>query len=504
MSAGHEKSNLPSLPHRAGLANLMASNPDVGDKTKRLVPTFPVEEKRVAFEEVMIGVYAYVRESELGPRRVRRLIEELTLIPRGVDGPGDPVQLYDRRKGWFGVPWRHFDDPLPELGRTIHDLRTDGFAVKFDFRSTLRAGQIPVINAFETWLQAGATAFLLEARPAFGKTVAVLQMLQMIGRTALIIVPRSNLVKQWIDRAIEHTSLLRSEIGYVVGNKWNWRGKKIVVGLVHSLALDRMGMEFRKNFGVLVADEVDHSVPPSTFAPVINLFPTKYRIGASAEMKRFDGMHIVFEKHFGQVRLVGVAGDDEVMLPAVVAVSYDRAHDKLYAGLGTMQRRGVILSKLAKDPARNMALAKYVGLLYRSDRRTVILSDRVAHLKLLFELVAKLEGIPKAEMGFYIGQMEDKARHRVAIACKVIFATYQMFALGTDIQDLAGLVYATPQSSVIQSKGRIERAIEGKKGPVVVDFVDTAYPDTIRWAAKRMAQYRKEGMIVRGQKEGMS
>jgi len=799
----------------------------------------------VAYKEAVIGVYAYLRESELGERRVRSLIEELTLIPRGVDGPGEPVYLFDRRDGWIGVPWNHMELPLPQLATNVKDLRSDGKPVEFGFTSKLREGQVPVINQFEVWLQAGATSFLLEARPGFGKchgrgtellmfdgtvkkvediqvgdqlmgpdsqprtvqslahgfdemfrvtpkngdpftcnrehvmslkassglalypqggvievplheflrkgktyrakmklwrpagvfyaeraipfhpyligmyigdgsrhnscvtlgdsdsemveflyrwahehlvevrtergsgcteyhltqswkpgysivrsellplvvvgtekrippaylansfhvrmevlaglldsdgslvketvydfvtkwrgladdvarlarslgfacrvspctkacngksgqyfrltisgdtqrlapyiklprkkarqrrqikdwlmtgfavdslgsgeyfgftldgdglyllkdftvthnTVTVLKMLQWIGRTALILVPRSNLVKQWIERALQHTNLKRNEIGYVVGNKWNWRNKKLVVGLVHSLALDRIGKEFRKSFGVLVADEVDHSVPPATFAPVINLFPTKYRIGASAEMKRFDGMHAVFEKHFGQVRLVGVAGEDEVMIPKVVSVEFRRNEERLYAGLGTMQRRGVILSRLAKDPVRNRALAKYVGMLYRSGRRTVVLSDRVAHLQELAALVARTEGIPRAEMGFYHGGVEDRARHRVAIACNVIFATYQMFALGTDIQDLAGLVYATPQSSVVQSKGRIERVHGDKKCPVVVDFVDTAYPDTVRWAKKRLAQYRKDGMSIRNLVEGVS
>jgi len=456
----------------------------------------------VLFEEMTIGVFAYVREAELGPKRVDALAQELTVIPHGADGTGEPVLLFDRRNGWFGVPWNHFPMQLSRLAKKVVDLRVEGRPVAFKFKSKLRPGQVPLIDVFAERLHAGWTAFLLEAVPGFGKTVAVLKMLETIGRTALIVVPRSNLVNQWIDRIVEHTTITRNEIGYVVGNKWTWRGKKIVVGLVHSLALNRLGTEFRKNFGVLVSDEVDHSVPPATFAPVINLFPVKYRIGMSAEMKRFDGMHVVFEKHFGSIRLCGVAAENEVMLPSAVVVQFDQMEDKLYARLSSMQRRGVILSKLAKNPARNLAITKYVGMLYRSGRRTVILSDRIVHLRMLYGLVARLEGIPTVEMGYYIGQIGQSVRARVASACKVIFATYQMFALGTDIQDLAGLIYATPQSSVVQSKGRIERVSDGKKSPVVVDFIDTAYPDTVRWANTRMAQYRKDGMKIRRFKEG--
>lgn len=466
------------------------------------------------YQEVALGTHLYIRKTELGHAKIRELRDELTLIPRGSEGPGDPVYLYDERTEWFGIPLYHLTRPPTEWGRKVHDLRSEGKPAKFQFKSKLRPGQEPVIAAFETWLQAGATGFLLEAKPGFGKTVTLLKMIQLIGRTALIVVPRSNLVQQWIDRAKEHTTLQQSEIGYVNGQDILWRGKKLVVGLVHSLALDRLGDDFKKYFGVVAPDEVDHSIPPSTFAPVLSLFPAKYRIGASAEMKRFDGLEVIFHKHIGQVHLRGVACDDETMMPKAVIVRYPADAGKVPGHLGAMQRRGILLSKLAKSPARNMMLARYIRMIYNSKRRVVVLSDRVQHLLILRELVEKMQGIPKRETGMYVGslpkggplgkhvKMSAQERKRVASDCKVIFATYQMFALGTDIQDLAGLIFATPQSEIVQSKGRIERALEGKKEPVLVDVVDSAYKDAERWAAKRMAHYRSEGMTIKRVNEG--
>uniref|UniRef100_A0A6M3LVR9 Putative helicase n=1 Tax=viral metagenome TaxID=1070528 RepID=A0A6M3LVR9_9ZZZZ len=72
-----------------------------------------------------------------------------------------------------------------------------------------------------------------------------------------------------------------------------------------------------------------------------------------------------------------------------------------------------------------------------------------------------------------------------------------MIALGTDIPSLSGLIYATPQSEVTQSKGRIERVLEGKKEPIVVDIVDTYYKDTMRWAKKREKSYIAEGLKIK-------
>lgn len=461
------------------------------------------------YNEAILGSYLYVRASELGEARIASLRERLTFVPRGTDAAGKPVALFEERNGLFGLPL--YDSHLSPSLQAIatRDLRTTGTTFQFDFKPELREGQKPVISTLEKWLKEGATGFLLEAEPGFGKTVVLLKIMQLLGCTTLVVVPRSNLIKQWVERITEHTSLKRSEIGVVNGPQAVWRGKKVVVGLVHTLALDRLPKEFKTMFGAAFFDEVDHSVPPQTFGPVVTLCPVKYRVGCSAEMKRFDGRHVVFEKHIGQVRLQGVAHEDEVMQPKVLAVEFDRNSGKVYSGLSSMQRRGVLLSMLAKNPARNMMISKYVKLMYNSDRQLVVLSDRVEHLVTLRGMATKAQGIPLSETGLYAGSVpagEDLEKWRkpsgqelsqIASDCKVIFATYQMFALGTDIQNLAGLIYATPQSGVVQSKGRIVRALADKKQPVVVDVLDTMYPDTMRWWSKRLKHYRDEGMQVK-------
>jgi hypothetical protein len=62
---------------------------------------------------------------------------------------------------------------------------------------------------------------------------------------------------------------------------------------------------------------------------------------------------------------------------------------------------------------------------------------------------------------------------------------------------LAGLIYATPLSETEQSKGRVEREFAGKRQPVVVDIVDTAYDMTRRWGQKRERQYIREGLEIK-------
>jgi superfamily II DNA or RNA helicase len=54
----------------------------------------------------------------------------------------------------------------------------------------------------------------------------------------------------------------------------------------------------------------------------------------------------------------------------------------------------------------------------------------------------------------------------------VIFATSQYVSEGLDIPAIDTLVLATPMYDVEQAVGRIQRPLEGKKDPIVVDIRD--------------------------------
>lgn len=461
------------------------------------------------YKEAILGSYLYIRTDELGEKRIERLRERLTFIPRGADGPGEPICLFDERVGLFGVPL--YDSHLaPDVqALATKDLRTTGTTFQFMFKPELRAGQVPVVDQIQLALTKGMTGIILHADPAFGKTVVLLRVMHILGCTTLVVVPRSNLVNQWVERTVEHTTIKRSEIGIVNGPHVSWRGKKMVIGLVHTLALNRLPKEFKLMFGAVFFDEVDHSVPPHTFGPVVTMCPARVRIGCSAELDRYDGMHVVFEKHIGQVTIRGEAQENETMKAKLLLVEFEKSSGKVFSRLSSNQRRGVLLSLMAKNAARNMMLARYVKLLYTSGRRAVVLSDRLDHLVTLRGMAAKLHGVPLSETGYYTGEVPTgplgikfrKATEaelaRVASDCKVIFATYQKFALGTDIQDLGGLIYATPQSKVVQSKGRIERFLEGKKEPVIVDILDVKHKDAVRWCQSRLSHYREKGMSIK-------
>jgi len=476
------------------------------------------------FSKIVLRRYLYVPRREL--KYYKGIVKDLTVRSKYPEGP--TIELFDDSSPyWFGLPL-HEIKRKDNLADEVVDRRSDGHAVKFRFTADLWAGQDAVIDKFKRLVAGGRTGILLESKPGTGKTVMLIKMIQHLERTALIVVPRANLVDQWVQRLLEHTGLKRRHIGVAAGGKATWEGRTVVVGLVHTLGLDsaggynRFGKEFCEYFGTVVFDEVDLSVPPATFAPVVTMFPARYRIGASATFKRKDGLDVVFTSHIGESHISGSVSNR--VEPAVLMVYYDGEQPKLWKGLGKVQAKGVILSHIAKDPRRNIVVARYVASLWKSGRRGLVLSDRTLQLALLMDILTSRFGIPQSDIGFYCGSVpvkvgglyqglkgKDGYKSRVvsekecalsASACKILLATNGKFAVGSDIPDLAGLVYATPSSETEQSKGRIERSVPGKLSPVVVDIVDTFYAQTRGWSQARLGQYKKAGLKVKAVRVG--
>lgn len=448
------------------------------------------------FSKVVLGAYAYVPISEVVGTD---LVRNLTVMHRY---ERTKFSMYTVVNNWFGMPF-YFDQDIFR-NKNIVDKRVIGRKISFKFISGYRKGQEKIIKQFFQNYKAGKTGFILDAKPASGKTVCAIKMLSIVGREALVIVPRENLVWQWIERIAEHSDIKDDDLGYVCSNKIKWKGKKIVVALVHTLATGKLGEDFRRNFGCVVFDEVHSSVPPRTFSPVLAMFPAKIRIGMSATLERDDGLDIIFKNHIGQVY---IKGDVSGRMQAKVIIHYFKGDSGyLHMPSPTKNRRGMLLSLLANNTVRNKLIVWYILSFLKSHRRVAVLSDRVMQLKLiqnmLKEELKKYPEMKNVTSGFYVGTLGKKkvdknVLDRVARGANVILATYQKFDLGTDIKDLAGIIYGTPHKFVEQKQGRAEREVAGKKVPVVVDTVDVRYKDAVKWFRHRCIFYNEAGIDIK-------
>ena len=226
---------------------------------------------------------------------------------------------------------------------------------------------------------------------------------------------------------------------------------------------------------------------------VLEIFPAKYKIGMTATMDRRDGLSDVYKWSIGEVFL-SPQNNTTLIQPKVFLREFATKCRHPYASTmkDAKKRRGVIISALSTDLARNALIAIYAKKFADSQRRVVIFSDRLEQLKLLKNLLVKRHEMSAASLGLFTGSTKEKDRQIILDSSQIILATYGVMAMGVDVPDLRAVIFGTPLSDVAQSVGRILRLCKGTKDPVVLDIIDTAYPDCIRWSATRQKYYERD------------
>jgi len=304
-------------------------------------------------------------------------------------------------------------------------------------------------------------------------TVMALAAIAEVGTTTLILVHKEFLMNQWVERIRE---FLGYEAGIIRGDRWDWEGKKIVVGMLQTFhsRRDEIPEELLQYFGLVVSDEV-HRVAAETWQSVVTMFPAKRRWGLTATVKRTDNLQSVFLSHIGPVvyKIEGV-----MMTPKVAKVGVNYEFDvNLYRNRWGNKDINIsrLVTAITKIPERNKLVLNLIAKAVENGRKIIVFSERVAHLEELnkkFNSVMNEHGFTS---GLYIGKMKQEERDEVAETCDVLFATYHIAKEGLDIPELDTCVFASPVSNDItveQSIGRIARSYEGKKDPLVIDIVD--------------------------------
>jgi superfamily II DNA or RNA helicase len=449
------------------------------------------------FSHAILDTYLWLPKSEM-KGDIQTLRDCLTFISKFDANVNIPT--FGETDKYFGFPRHHFDLKTLPVEKII-DKRVFPKTKGFDFKSNgLWDYQAEVIKNFENAIIEGKTGFFLESGTGSGKTVMGIKMLSTLNTSCLVIVPKSDLLKQWKDRFLQYSTLKESDIGFIEGGRAQFRGKRVVIGLVQSVVLNRWGDDYPHYFGAVLYDECDSTLPPTTFAPAAALFTAKIRIGMTASPTRTDGLHIVFEKHLAE-HCIKSKGS-KTMMPTALILKYRKSSGEIPTYLKDMQRRGVLISLLAGNLDRNMVIAKYAYLSYKSKRPTLIISDRISQLETLDHLLQSHYSIPKSEIGYYIHsrkgkRISDLEKHRIGRECNIILGTYGMIKRGTDIQRLGTIIFGTPQSDIRQTQGRISRFLEGKKSPVLIDLFDITHKDCQNGCITRQSFYSKEGMNVK-------
>ena len=444
------------------------------------------------FERAYNKNFFIVNKRYISSTDLKRYREQLTAINSYDEEK--KILMYEEDNNFFHFP-RHFFKNKNQMAENVIDETSVGNKINFKCNIKLWDYQQAAINEFKTHVKKRKTGFFLGAAPGSGKTQMGIKMIELLGCTSLVVVPKKDLIGQWIERILKTTNLSREDIGTCQGGKIEWEGKKIVVGLVHTIVKYVNLESFTKYFGVVLFDECDSSLPPRTFAPAATMFNSKYRIAMTASETRADGLHVIFLNHIVEVKIICTKSN--TLIPDALFIHYNASSGKLPHSQDKIKSKGMLMSMLAKNESRNRTIASYIQRAVIGEKRpTAVLSDRISQLKSIKSWLIKLHGIPEDKIGFYIGSNSKAENKRVADNCMIILASYGMLSRGTDIPRLSCLILATPRNDMRQISGRIERVHPNKKRPIIIDFIDSCYSLSLSGEQHRLEFYYNKKMRV--------
>jgi superfamily II DNA or RNA helicase len=177
--------------------------------------------------------------------------------------------------------------PNPIVDKTLRLEKTD-----IKLKLELRDYQIRAIDAL---IRTGNG--VIRGPAGSGKTILLLGAIARLAQPTLIIVHSGALFEQWV-RNINDTFGFMP--GIIRANKCTI--KQITVGMQQSV-WRKENPEWAKSFGCICGDEI-HRWASRTFKIAAEMFPAKYRIGASADERRKDGKEYLIYNTFGECRFV--------------------------------------------------------------------------------------------------------------------------------------------------------------------------------------------------------
>lgn len=373
----------------------------------------------------------------------------------------------------------------------LRDERVIGDAIDVAFAGTLRPDQEAAVSAMMKHDNG-----VLCAPTAFGKTVIAAATIARRRVSTLILVHRTELLKQWQERLGSFLKPERDLVGTIGGGKSAPTGK-IDVAVMQSLS--RKGeIDARvEAYGQVIVDECHH-VGAFSFDAILRRTKARYVLGLTATPIRRDGQQPIIFMQCGPIRHTAStpAGAPQYL---EVAPRFRQGPVQIPADSGIQD----VFRHLANDEARTEAISAEVSKAYQHGRKVLVLTERTEHLEALRVV---LDGHHVAPFVLH-GRMSRKQRRALMSelealapdAPRILLATGKLVGEGFDHPPLDTLVLAMPVSwkgTLQQYAGRLHREQFGKVSVRIIDFVDTGHPALVRMWSKRQRGYRAMGYRV--------
>ncbi|MEI6387563.1 MAG: DEAD/DEAH box helicase family protein [Spirochaetota bacterium] len=371
----------------------------------------------------------------------------------------------------------------------IEDKRVSGNAIEAEFQGELLAEQEKAVEAMLR-----SNTGVLCAPTAFGKTIIAAALIARRKTATLVIVHRTDLARQWIERLGVFLILGNGSLGRIGGNKKKSSGT-IDIAVMQSLARLPESDEIFERYGQVIVDECHH-VSAFSFESVMKRFKAKYVLGLTATPIRRDGHHPIIFMQCGPIRHRAKAENSTITGMKVIATMLAAPDMPPEAGIQDVFRL------ITNDAGRNGKIVADILKAYEKGRKILVLTERTEHLENLRGLIGEGKGL------FILhGRMKTKTRNEVLAALtaldeetpRIILATGKLVGEGFDHPALDTLVLAMPISwkgTLQQYAGRLHREHAGKTDVEIHDYVETDSGILVRMWEKRKKGYRAMGYTI--------
>lgn len=393
------------------------------------------------------------------------------------------------------------DKTLKEKGieMKVIDSTSNGEGIHVEFLGKLSMQQDQVLETLLKYEQG-----TLVATTGFGKTVVATALIAKRNVNTLIIVHRKQLMDQWVEKLVAFLNVSPEDIGRIGGGKNRITGK-IDVTTIQSLTHGGQLKSFITQYGQVIVDEC-HSIAAFTFERVLKQIRTKYVLGLTATPKRRDGLDPIVTMQCGPIRYTIDAKSQALVRPFVHVLMKRATIFKT-----TATKKHVIFDEMTVDVARNELIFNDVLNALEEGRSPIILTERVAHVKLLAEM---LQGFAK-NIIVLTGEMTNKEREKAFQRIeeispqeeRLLIATGKYIGEGFDDQRLDTLFLTMPiawKGTLQQYVGRLHREYDNKSEVRVYDYVDVKVPSLCKKYEKRLKGYKESGYVLRNDAEEKS
>ncbi len=377
------------------------------------------------------------------------------------------------------------------IGHSFQEKRFFGNPIDAAFTGTLRPDQVTAVDSM-TVHDIG----ILCAPTAFGKTVAAAAIIAKRNVNTLILVHRSDLVKQWQERLEAFLDLKSCEIGTIGAGKSKPKGQ-IDIATMQSLSRKGEVNPLIENYGHIVIDECHH-LSAISFEAIMKSAKARYVPGLTATPIRRDGKHPILFMQCGPIRFQAGRKESLPIIQEVHPRFLDTRIDlPVTAGIQD------VFKQLIQDSHRNAMIVADVIAAYAEGRKIIVLTGRTEHLQRLeLELTGKIDHLFVLQGRLSKMRRAEVLQNMEALGDsepRVLLANASLVGEGFDHPPLNTLVLAMPVSwggSVKQYAGRIHRHHTLKTDVRIYDYIELEHKQLARMWEKRRRAYAAMGYHI--------